>query len=164
MFRVFVFFVCFYGILVISASAQNSKSGDLFVCNEVERKISNIIEISKVARRVFNEDNCEFYLYSGKEWLSVDIKKYKTLQLSKKAFSREFNFLTLAKTFPESVRKLDQYNFWNEAKGYFKDLDADHLIMLRYKKINFTLIGSNYNLILKIEPLLRNIKYENYQK
>ncbi len=156
MLRTFLFFVFVLEMLVISVAGQN----DSFVCREVQNKISGSIEISKVARQAIYDDECDFDFHSGDEWFTISIKKHKTLKESRETFSEEFHFLTFAETYPEAVQYLKKSNYWNEAKGYSQSDDSDHLIMLRHKNITITLISSKYDLILKVESLLREINLE----
>jgi len=158
-FRICLFCSLFIVVLANLVSAEVNEVHDVFVCKEVERKISGAIKITKIARRVAYEDECEFYFYSGTDWFSVHLEKYKTEEISKKEFSDEFDFLTLAETYPTSVTQLNRRNFWEEAKGYHKRSDSDHLIMLRHKQVNITLISSSYELVLGIEPLLRTVRF-----
>ncbi len=145
--------------LVISTTAQVNKTTEFFVCDEVEGRISAAVQITKIASRDFRKGECDFYFFTNDDWFSVRISKHKTRNESRRAFARDFDFLTLAETYPENVQKVGRNNFWNQTKG-FRENDSDSLIMLRYKNINITLISSDFELILtKIEPVLRSIKY-----
>lgn len=144
---------------VIPATGQ---AKDSFVCNEVDRKVLGTLKITKVWRWRKYDDECDFEGDLGSEGFSIDIEKYKTEDESKKAFSMDFRHLTSIDFDEESVQYLERNNFWSEAKGYSDSADTDHLIMLRYKNINITLISSNYYLILGLEPLLRSIDFEQH--
>jgi len=152
--------VCF-GILVFPALGQVQERRDVFICNVVETKVRTAVEVSSVKRRLFADTACTLYLFSGRDWFSIDMEKLMSIEESKKKFAMEFDFLTLNETFPDGVKKLHNENFWSEAKGYFREGDSDQLILLRYKNINITLISSSYDLILKIKPLLREAISEN---
>jgi hypothetical protein len=153
-----VFFVGFE----TSSIAQKTNPIKLSVCTEIENRISVVVTSSKVGRRALEANLCDVYIYSGKEWFSLKVTKYESLTESAEEFSDSFDLLTLAETYPESVRWLNLDKVWSEAKGYYRKGDSDHLVILRYKKINIQLIGSNYRLLLKVERLLKRIDFEKY--
>ena len=134
------------------------------MCREVEAKVLGLLHISETKRQVSYSDECEYYIISEHNWISLYVEKYETKKESVKAYSSSFKFLTSTKFDPDYVHKLERFNYWSEAKGYSRKSEADHLVMLRYEKIKITLISSSYDRILKIEPLLRTVDFSKYQK
>jgi len=148
----------------ISGFAQVNEIKDVFVCKKIEDVVSKKIEISKIRRRVSYQDECILNVKSEKDWFSISVEKYTTIKESKEEFEFEFDSITLAEIYPENVQCVQKNKFWHSAKGYYKETDSDHLVMLRYKNIVVTLIGSNYFQLLKVKSLLKNAPFNKNVK
>ncbi len=156
--RIISLLVCIFAF-TIAEFTQAIERENVFVCQEVERKVSEQVKISKAAKPFARDDECYLYFYSGGDWFSIHAKKFESEEESKKEFSFEFDVLALDETYPESVKHLKLHNFWDEAKGFNREPDPDRFIMLRHHSVVLTLISSNYELLEKIEPVLRTIKF-----
>ncbi len=152
----------FIFIFFLSDFAQTNEQPNLFICKDIGDSVSKAIVISKEWRWLSDIDECTFEVESKTKSLYVSVKKYESLHKTKEEFSFDFDVLTLTELYPKSLKYLKRNQFWSEAKGYHKSSDSDHLVMLRYKKIKITIIGSDYKLLLKVKRLLQSVNFEKY--
>lgn len=147
-------------LLTGPTSAQINKPAEWAVCHEIESALSANLKISKFLRRAFSDDECRFEFAADKESFLLSVEKYSTADEAEKALLADFDFLTLAETYPENVMRLPRKNYWNQAIGYTSAADSDHLVLLRYRSSVITIISSSYDMILSIEPVLKSIRLE----
>ena len=140
-------------------SAQTNKPAEWAVCHEIEYALSANLKISKFLRRAFSDEECRFEFEADKESFLLGVEKYGSADEAEKALFADFDFLTLSETYPENVMRLPRKNYWTQAIGY-KSADSDHLVLLRYRSSVITIISSSYDMILSIEPVLRNVRLE----
>lgn len=141
--------------------AQKKK---LAICAEAESKLIETLVGAQPKRRDAYRRDCRFAITYGNEKISVGIKIFDSEEESKAEFPTRFDRLTVdAYDPPFGEQPVDLNGSWNEAKG-FKTDDSDHLVLLRYNRTHLALIGSNYNLLLSIEPLLRTLNFRAYEE
>ena len=156
-------FLLLVSLLAAPAIGQVKESS---LCSKVELEVLRPLEPSKVGRRVAYDDECIFsFTVGGNERVSLYIEKYETEEKSRKAFTDEFDTLTVYEN-EQNRSKYRNQNinkdcYWNEAIAYRRDR-PEHLMFLRYQNFTIVLLSSNYGLLEKIEPLLRNIRFEKY--
>jgi hypothetical protein len=145
------------------ASPIVGQKKDLAICEEAESKIIQELVGSKLKRRDSYQKDCRFSMTYGSNNILIAIKVFDTEEDSKKEFPKEFDWLTTGIYDPPYGNQLIDLNGrWSDAKG-FKTDDSDHFVLLRYHKTQLTLIGSSYDLLLRVEPILRTLNFEAYE-
>lgn len=130
-----------------------------FVCRDAEVELTKEFQKwTKTTMKLFG-NNCTIEFQMGDDFISVWIQVFETIDESQSEFSSKFDFLTFAETYPKAVKSIKS-TFWNESKGFNHHSDSDRLILLRYKRILITLIGSKYNHLLRSESVLRRIDFD----
>jgi len=149
----------FVGILAANVNlfGQVNDVKDVFVCKKIELSITQAIKGTEIQRRVAYEDECRLRVVTGKDWFSISVAKFESEKESKAEFIFDFDLYLPDDTDSTGVKNLRLHNFWGDAKGHFDISESDQLVMLRYKNVVITLIGSNYSQLLKVESLLRGI-------
>jgi hypothetical protein len=144
---------------VISVPGQKKK---LALCAEAETKIVETFPGAEAGYRGNYERDCRFSVRYGSDRALIAIEVFDSQQESKAEFSEHFDRLALSDYDPPyGEQHISLYGRWSEARGHKTD-DSDHFIMLRYNKIRLTIIGRNYDLLLRIEPLLGSLNLEKY--
>lgn len=141
-------------------SGQTNNPAEWAVCHEIESALSANLKISKFLRRAFSDDECRFEFEADNESFLISVEKHGTADEAERTLLADFDSLTLAETYPENVMRLPRKNYWNQAIGYTSAADSDHLVLLRYRSFVITIISSNYDMILSIEPVLKSIRLE----
>lgn len=158
--RTFLLVAAIIWLLTGPTSAQTNNPAEWAVCHEIESALSAKLKISKFLRRAFSDDECRFEFEADNESFLISVEKHGTADEAERTLLADFDSLTLAETYPENVMHLPRKNYWNQVIG-FKSADSDHLVLLRYRSSVITIISSSYDMILRIEPVLRSIRLEN---
>ena len=136
------------------------------LCKQVDVEVLQPLQPIKVSRKVEYDDECNFrFAVSKNEWILIDIEKFETEEKSHESLASDFRSFTAyddeKKPPKHRYQLINKDKYWTEAVAYKNDI-PDHFMLLRYRNFTIEILSSNYELLKKIEPLLRNIRFENY--
>lgn len=152
-----------WGLTLFFALSILGQKKDLAICEEVESKIIQELVGTKLQQRDTYQKDCRLSIIYGSEKMLISIKIFDSEKENREVFSKQFDRLTHdIYDPPYGSQEINLNDHWGNAKG-FKTDDSDHLVLLRYQRTQLTLIGSNYDLLLSIEPILRTVNFAVYE-
>jgi len=144
--------------------AQANGTTPVSACRELEGKISELLEITRVVRQPTQGNDCDLEFHGPTGTFLLEINRYESEAKSSKRFSVWFDATVAEDRYQNGhagkIKQMDRRDFWDDARAY--QSSSTFLVMFWHKTVNLMLTSSGLRSAAIVERAFRGINFRRW--